>query len=168
MTNSADLLYGQDDARNRAPDAYHALPVKLHQTREAFANHFRPIFLEYDLTDPQWRVLRILSAVEQIDTAALAKRSLLLGPSLSRILRDLHVRKLITRMVSEEDGRRSFHAITATGRLLISQITPQFATFYERISAAMSEDEVATLNALLDRVASTVASIEGPASQNDG
>ena len=160
MRNSAELLYGQDGPDQRASDVYRALPVKLHQTREAFANSFRPIFLQYDLTDPQWRVLRILGAVEEIDTAALAKRSLLLGPSLSRILRDLHERSLISRRTSEDDARRFFHAITPEGRSLIDKITPQFTPFYERIAEQMSEAEIATLNGLLDKVAAIVSTTE--------
>ncbi len=156
MKNTSELLYGHGGAGKQPPDIYRALPVKLHQTREAFANCFRPIFLKHDLTDPQWRVLRILSAVEEIDTAALAKRSLLLGPSLSRILRDLQARKLIRRHTSKEDARRFFHAITPAGQMLIEKITPQFGPFYEQLSSHITKDEAATLNALLDKVAAAI------------
>lgn len=156
MKHASEFLYGQTDTGKRLPDMYRALPVKLHQTREAFANCFRPIFLKYDLTDPQWRVLRILSAVEEIDTAALAKRSLLLGPSLSRILRDLQARKLIRRYTSKEDARRFFHAITPAGQQLIDKITPRFGPFYEQLSSHITEEEAATLNTLLDKVAAAV------------
>lgn len=157
MKNTSELLYGQAGTGKGLPDVYRALPVKLHQTREAFANCFRPIFLKYDLTDPQWRVLRILSAVDQIDTAALAKRSLLLGPSLSRILRDLQARELIVRYTSKEDARRSFHAITPAGRDLINKITPQFDPFYDQLCSNISEQDVAALNALLDKVSRIIS-----------
>ncbi len=158
MKNVSELLYGQTSKGKIAPDTYRALPVKLHQAREAFASYFRPIFLKYDLTDPQWRVLRILGAVDQIDTADLAKRSLLLGPSLSRILRDLQARKLIVRHTSTEDARRSFHAITASGRELIEKITPLFAPFYEKLASQISKAEAESLNFLLDRICETFSS----------
>ena len=63
------------------------LPVLLHLTREGAAVRFR-VFLQHDLTDPQWRVLRILSQVDELDVSNLAQRSYLMRESLSRILRD--------------------------------------------------------------------------------
>lgn len=133
-------------------DAYRALPVKLQQAREAFMGRFRPIFQDADLTDQQWRVLRVLEAEDEIDGVALAKRAMLLTPSLSRILKDLSARNLIARQVSSEDGRRTLHSLTPAGRRLIDQIAPKLNPVFDQLKDRLSAQQIRTLNALLDDV----------------
>ena len=153
MDRTSELLYGiprQDGGPYSDP--YRALPVKLHRTREAFTACVRPTFQTQNLTDPQWRVLRILSAVDEIDSTELAKRSMLLGPSLSRILRDLDGRKLITRRACGLDARRSLASIAPAGRALIDAIAPQLDPIFDRLKATLDATKIEALNALLDEV----------------
>lgn len=111
--------------------------------------HFRKVFLLHDLTDPQWRVLRILSESDEIDVSNLARRSYLMGPSLSRILRDLTARGLIVRRVSSSDARRFFHALTPQGRKLLSEISPEFNPIYRDIERRLGTERIKRLNASL-------------------
>src|ERR1043165_9845320 len=81
----------------RAPmrDFSHSLPMSLLRAREAVMRQFRPSLRNHGLTEQQWRILRALTAVEAIEVTELARVAFLLGPSLSRILRDLAARDLI-------------------------------------------------------------------------
>ena len=67
---------------------------------------FRPSLRRHDLTEQQWRILRALAAIDTIEVSELARTAFLLGPSLSRILRDLEARKLIERKTAKTDLRR--------------------------------------------------------------
>lgn len=125
------------------------LPVLLHRAREALAMHFRKVFIEHDLTDPQWRVLRILNECEEVDVANLARRSYLMGPSLSRILKDLGARGLIVRHVSSEDARRFFHALTPKGRRLLNDVSPEFNPVYRDLELRLGLERIRRLNASL-------------------
>jgi homoprotocatechuate degradation regulator HpaR len=125
------------------------LPVLLHRTREALAVHFRKVFVQHDLTDPQWRVLRILSHSDEIDVAGLAQQSYLMGPSLSRILRDLAARRLIVRRASATDARRFFHSLTPSGRRLLERVSPAFDPLFEEIEKRFGIDRIQELNSLL-------------------
>jgi homoprotocatechuate degradation regulator HpaR len=129
-----------------ASAASRQLPVLLHRTREALAVHFRKIFLQHDLTDPQWRVLRLLAQVEEIDVSNLAQRSYLMRTSLSRILRDLAARELIVRRTSSTDGRRFFHALTFKGRRLIDEVSPSFNPVYKEIESRFGIGRIEDLN----------------------
>jgi homoprotocatechuate degradation regulator HpaR len=122
------------------------LPVLLHRTREALAVHFRKVFLQHDLTDPQWRVLRILSQADSIDVKTLARKSYLMRESLSRILKDLANRGLIVRRVSNTDARRFLHSLTAKGRNLLEQVAPAFNPVYREIEARFSIQRIEELN----------------------
>ena len=138
---SAEDLAGTEPAA-----ASRLLPVLLHRTREALAVHFRKVFVLHDLTDPQWRVLRILSQFEGIDVKTLARKSYLMRESLSRILKDLAERGLIVRRVSNTDARRFLHSLTAKGRNLLEQVAPAFNPVYKEIEARFSIQRIEELN----------------------
>ena len=74
-----------------------SLPMSLLRAREAVMRQFRPSLRANGLTEQQWRILRALSSVETIEVTELARLAFLLGPSLSRILRDLEARQLVER-----------------------------------------------------------------------
>jgi len=65
-----------------------SLPMSLLRAREAVMRQFRPSLRRHDLTEQQWRILRALASIDAIEVTELARVAFLLGPSLSRILRD--------------------------------------------------------------------------------
>jgi homoprotocatechuate degradation regulator HpaR len=134
------------------------LPVLLHRTREALAMRFRKVFLLHDLTDPQWRVLRILDQAKELDVTSLAEQSYLMGPSLSRILRDLAKRGLISRRVSSSDARRFFHTLTGRGHKLLDEVSPAFNPVYRDIEARFGVDRIRELNERLSALLEAIRS----------
>jgi homoprotocatechuate degradation regulator HpaR len=150
---------GEEQGGTDPAAASRQLPVLLHRTREALAVHFRKIFALYDLTDPQWRVLRILSQVESIDVKTLARKSYLMRESLSRILKDLTERGLIVRRVSNTDARRFLHSLTGEGRRLLERVTPAFNPVYKEIESRFSVQRIEDLNR---RLAELLAAIQLP------
>ena len=96
--NSAEAAEG-----HRAPmrEFSRSLPMSLLRAREAVMRQFRPSLRNHGLTEQQWRILRALTAVETIEVTELARTAFLLGPSLSRILRDLEARHLIERRTAK-------------------------------------------------------------------
>src|SRR3977135_339575 len=80
-----------------------SLPMSLLRAREAVMRQFRPSLREHGLTEQQWRILRALAAIEAAEVTELARTAFLLGPSLSRILRDLDARNLIERTSAKAD-----------------------------------------------------------------
>src|SRR3954464_5528671 len=92
-------------------ESQRSLPMSLLRAREAVMRQFRPSLRKHGLTEQQWRILRALAAVETIEVTELARVAFLLGPSLSRILRDLEARGLIARKLVARDQRRSMLSI---------------------------------------------------------
>src|SRR5665213_746389 len=92
-------------------DFSQSLPMTLLRAREAVMRHFRPALRHFGITEQQWRILRALASVGEIEVLALAEATFLLAPSLSRILKDLEQRELIVRRGSSEDMRRGIVAI---------------------------------------------------------
>jgi homoprotocatechuate degradation regulator HpaR len=121
--------------------------VLIHRCREALAAQIRPVFLLHDLTDPQWRVLRVLEAAGPVDVTELSRLTFLLPPSLSRILRDLSARGLIAREVAADDGRRFLHALTPKGCEVIAEVAPYFEPIFHDIEARYPPERIRQLNA---------------------
>jgi homoprotocatechuate degradation regulator HpaR len=131
-----------------------SLPMALMRAREAVMAQFRPTLSEHGLTEQQWRVLRALDAHDgTMSVGALAERTCLLGPSVSRMLPTLQRRELIVRRLDRGDARRTEVAIAPAGRALVAQVGPLSEAVYGDIEEAFGRDELGQLHRLLDRLA---------------
>src|SRR6187397_1854231 len=106
-SNSGSSASGAPARRVPMREFSRSLPMSLLRAREAGMRQFRPSLRQHGLTEQQWRILRALAAVEMIEVTELARVGFLLGPSLSRILRDLEKRRLIERKLGITDPRRA-------------------------------------------------------------
>jgi homoprotocatechuate degradation regulator HpaR len=111
-----------------------SLPMSLLRAREAVMRHFRASLRDHGLTEQQWRILRALGSVDTIEVTELARLAFLLGPSLSRILRDLEARHLIERKVAKADLRRGLVSISARGLKLMETVAPSSEAIYAAIT----------------------------------
>ena len=117
-----------------------SLPMALLQARESAMQLFRPLLADHDLTEQQWRVLRALSASpDPLEVGAIVDATFLLAPSLSRILKDLDGRGLVTRSPVASDQRRAEISLTLAGHDLVATIAPQSETIYNQIEAAFGD-----------------------------
>lgn len=102
-----------------------SLAGTLLSAREAVMVPIRPILRDANVTEQQWRVLRVLGEQDELDAVSITQMAMLLPPSVTRILRELEERKLIVRRPDHNDGRRSIVVITAKGRQLMASTAKQ-------------------------------------------
>ncbi|MEW5423596.1 homoprotocatechuate degradation operon regulator HpaR [Amorphus sp. 3PC139-8] len=133
-----------------------SLPMTLLLAREAVMNRFRSSLHLFNLTEQQWRVLRALNAVREIEVTDLANATSLLAPSLSRILRDLEGRGLIRRRPDPADLRRALISISDDGLKVIAAVAPYSEEIYAEVEAAFGAERMETLQALLKELTETV------------
>jgi homoprotocatechuate degradation regulator HpaR len=126
-----------------------SLPMSLLRAREAVMRHFRPSLRDHGLTEQQWRILRALAAIDAIEVTELARVAFLLGPSLSRILRDLEARHLIERRVAKSDLRRAVVSISPKGLKLIEAVAPSSEAIYAAITRRYGARKLAELQDML-------------------
>jgi len=138
-----------------------SLPMSLLRAREAVMRQFRPALRNHGLTEQQWRILRALTSVEEIEVTELARVAFLLGPSLSRILRDLEGRQLIERKVAKADLRRAVVSISATGLKLIEAVAPNSEAIYSGITRRYGARKLAELQEMLAALESSLAGMPG-------
>jgi homoprotocatechuate degradation regulator HpaR len=126
-----------------------SLPLSLLRAREAVMRHFRPSLRHHGLTEQQWRILRALASIDAIEVTELARVAFLLGPSLSRILRDLEARHLIERRVAKADLRRGVVSISARGVRLIEAVAPSSEAIYAAMTRRYGARKLADLQEML-------------------
>src|SRR6185437_2431234 len=126
-----------------------SLPMSLLRAREAVMRQFRPSLRNHGLTEQQWRILRALTAVDAIEVTELARVAFLLGPSLSRILRDLEARHLIERRTAKADLRRGEVSISPKGLKLIEAVAPNSEAIYAEITSRFGARKLAELQDML-------------------
>ncbi len=130
-------------------DFSQSLPMALLRAREAVMRQFRPGLRQHGLTEQQWRILRALAAVDVMEVTELARTAFLLGPSLSRILRDLEARGLIQRDIDARDLRRGVLSISAKGLKLIALVAPSSEAIYAAIARQYGARKLAALHKML-------------------
>nr|WP_249779074.1 homoprotocatechuate degradation operon regulator HpaR [Bradyrhizobium sediminis] len=141
-------------------DFSRSLPMSLLRAREAVMRQFRPSLRHHGLTEQQWRILRALAAVETIEVTELARTAFLLGPSLSRILRDLEARHLIEREAAKSDLRRAVVSISAKGLRLIEAVAPSSEAIYAAITRRYGARKLAELQDMLGVLESSLSGME--------
>src|SRR5436190_13983607 len=137
-----------------------SLPMSLLRAREAVMRQFRPSLRNHGLTEQQWRILRALTAVETIEVTELARMAFLLGPSLSRILRDLEARHLIERRTVKDDLRRGVVSISPKGLKLIEAVAPNSEAIYAEITSRYGARKLAELQDMLADLERGLAEME--------
>jgi homoprotocatechuate degradation regulator HpaR len=159
MRNARKTGVAEADGR----DLYNSgegLPLALVRARECVMAHFRNLLRRYNLTEPQWRVLKTMQEIATIELSELSRRTALLMPSLSRIVRELELRGYMHKAADQRDLRRILTNLTARGRLLVEAVSPECDAVHVAINKAMGGDKMHRLNELLADLERRIAALD--------
>ena len=129
-----------------------SLPMALLRAREAVMRGFRRVLREYGLNEQEWRIIRALMEVDQIDIGELAERVFILKPSATRTVKNLQSRKLVNRHKSSRDQRRAYISLTPEARDLFDRLAPKNEAEYSRITSVIGGSDMEELYELLRRI----------------
>jgi len=132
------------------PSTDRSLPIALLRARERVMGPIRHLLSDVDLTEQQWRVLRVVQESGPIDPTQIADRACLLLPSLTRILQKLEEKGLINRVRDEADRRRQVITLTAAGGTVIEENIDASLELIERTREKMGPDRYEALLDLLN------------------
>jgi len=135
-------------------DTSRALAIALLRAREKVVARFRPLLTSEGMTEQQWRVLRVLGEHDTLDASRLAERTCILAPSLTRIIRSLEAREMISVARDASDGRRLLLSLAPAGQAILDKLGPASRRIYrdieEQFGAANVQRLLDQLNALSD------------------
>ena len=138
-------------------DDRQSLPIALLRAREAVMAYFRPHHRKGGITEQQWRVIRVLYLDGETDATSLARRSYLLAPSLSRILKDLEAAGYIRRRPGSDDSRQSLLSLSPRGSATVMRAAPFLDGIHREIARRFGRDRIDELLALLAELETSLA-----------
>ncbi len=127
-----------------------SLPMALLRARETLMEVFRPLLARYDVTEQQWRVLRVVAEAGRLDATEVTVRASILAPSLTRILKNLEQRTWIKRRKDAGDGRRVILEITAAGEAFIERVFPEVSAVHVLLEEKIGATELKKLLDMLE------------------
>lgn len=143
--------------RAQIMDDRRSLPIALLRAREAAMAYFRPHHRKGGISEQQWRVIRVLHLDGETDATTLARRSYLLAPSLSRILKDLEAAGHVRRRPGSDDSRQSLLSLTPKGSATVTRAAPFLDGIHREIARRFGRDRVDQLLALLAELENALA-----------
>lgn len=131
-----------------------SLTLTLLQAREAAMAFFRPSLNEHDLTEQQWRVIRILRQQGELENHQLAQQACILKPSMTGVLARLERDGLVRRQKSQQDQRRVFVNLTEQGERCFVSMSEDMENNYRKIQDQFGEEKMQQLLGLLNELKS--------------
>lgn len=128
------------------------LPRLLLQARESVMAHTRPSLRVHNLSDQQWRVLRVLGEHGVVETGRVAREAFILGPSLTGVLSRMERDGLIRRERDPADQRRTVVEATPKGLKLVEKLSHTIEAHYQWMEQSLGKQKLAQLYALLDEL----------------
>lgn len=126
-----------------------SLTIALLQARETAMGYFRPILNRHNLTEQQWRIIRILAEHRSLDFLTLAQEACILRPSLTGILTRLERDGLVFRLKPLNDQRKLFASLTPQGAALFKKACSEIDAGYQQIERQFGQQKMKQLKALL-------------------
>lgn len=142
----------------KLPPFEQTMGATLLVAKEAVLAPMRPKLREHAITEPQWRVMRVINDRGAADATGLAEVGLLHAPSVTRILKELEERKLIVRRPDAHDRRRALVALTPEGQEVVKDISRQVLRVMREYSDRFGTQR---LERLADELRALSAAIKG-------
>lgn len=126
-----------------------SLTLALLEAREAAMTYFRPALNEIGLTEQQWRVIRILSQHEALESNQLADLACILKPSLTGILNRMIDQDLIRKRKGATDQRIHLISLTDQGRKIFEIQALKMEASYKKIQEQYGAEKLEVLLEML-------------------
>ena len=154
--HSSPPVPDKDTSSHGLNDFSHTLPIRLLRARHAAVSQFQPIFRKYNVTEQQWRVLRMVTSANAMTAGELSQAIFISMPSLSRIMQSLEARNLIRRRANEDDLRKTMVSSTSTAQAMVAEAAIWSDTRYRDIAQWFGKERLEHLQQLLDDLVQTL------------
>ena len=107
---------------------------------------------QFGIGVPEWRVLATIGEFQSITAKAIGSHAHMGKVKVSRAVSALEGRALIQRTPNADDMREAFLVLTPAGGDMYRRIVPMALRYAEALREALSRDEAATLETLIDKL----------------
>jgi len=130
------------------------LPYRLSVLSNTVSKRIADLYQsEFGLSMAGWRVMAIIGEAQGLTATEIVTRTAMDKVAVSRAVSGLIEQGHVKREAAQNDGRRSLLFLTVQGKRIYSEIVPIAQAQERAITKALSEDEIAALNGLLEKLA---------------
>jgi len=140
------------DTAQRLSQTQRTLPIALLRAREAVLERLRPVLAGEDMTEQQWRIMRVLEERPHIEAKQLSALACIHPSSVTRILQTLEKKKMVRIEKSKTDGRRITISVSRRGTAFIDSVSPEILRIYAEIESIIGRDVIDRTLDQLDRI----------------
>lgn len=133
------------------------LPLLLLRSREAVLARFRPLLQAHGLTEQQWRIVRALHELGDLEPRQIVEACCISSPSLAGVLQRMDQLGLVARTRHDSDQRRLIVSLTPRSRALVARMAPLIEARYRELEAALGDSSVRRLYRQLDALLEALA-----------
>lgn len=139
---------------NTANDPYKRIVVNVIYSGNWLINNMNDVLKPYDLTEPQFNVLRILRGQQgkSMNLYEIQNRMVQRMSNVSRLIDKLLDKGLVSRTECQENRRRVDIIITEKGLNLLKEVDPHFVAISEGLGNNLTHEEALQLADLLDKM----------------
>jgi DNA-binding MarR family transcriptional regulator len=126
--------------------------VSLLRTNDLFQHRFGQLFRQYDLTQPQYNILRILVGEgDKLPSLEIASRMITIVPAITALIDKLEAKGLVQRERCEQDRRVWYVRLTKKGVKLIEEMHQPNLAMHKRLVGHLSKADAEQLLVLLEK-----------------
>src|SRR5262245_52292742 len=129
-----------------------SLTLTLLQARETVMSFFRPLLNQHDLTEQQWRLIRLLRQHGELESYQLADLACILKPSMTGVLARLERDGMVVRRKVPQDQRRVLVNLTEKGQQCFVSMRSGMEANYQKIQEQFGEANLKRLLELLNEL----------------
>ncbi len=116
----------------------------------------------FGLTIPEWRVIAIVGRFPGLSAVEVAERTMMDKVAVSRAVTKLIKSGRIDREFADADRRRSILDLSEQGRQVHDEIAPLALKMEEDLLHGLADDEIHTLNGVIERLLARARLISAP------
>ena len=128
------------------------LPIALLRAKEVVMEPYRSMLQASNISEPKWRVLRIVQELGPVGQARIAEATCIMMPSLTRILKAMEQDGLLTRENDPSDRRTTLVSISESGEALIAEHYTRSSKITKKLTEEIGAERLETLLDLLEDV----------------
>ena len=128
--------------------------INIQYTSRILEEKFATLLKEYDLSTPQFNVLRILRGQKgkPASLACIQERMVDRSSNTTRLVDKLIKKELVSRRICPDNRRKVEIEITTNGLKLLKELDPLTSAANANNTSSLNDDELVTLNNLLDKL----------------
>lgn len=122
------------------PPTDRSLTIVMVRVREKLMTPVRTMLAGINLTEQQWRVMRVLAEKGDLDSTSLANSAALMLPSLTRITQTLLDKGYVVRHTDPADRRRHIVGLTDAGFQVLRENRDKSKAISKKIRETVGEE----------------------------